>query len=419
MVRWEINPQIKRLIKIIGKQCADWGINAYLVGGSVRDLFLGKSNIDLDIVLDKDVGIIIIHLAKIFSARYVYHPQFKTAKLFLENISIDMATAREEIYYSIGSLPQVRISSEIERDLFRRDFTINAMAIRISKGGLSDLIDPYNGLEDLRKRRIRVLHKKSFLDDPTRIIRAIRFSTRFDFSLEENTLIWLKEAVCRDVFSRISPVRLGNEIVRLLQEKNPLKAIEQLRQLCSLKIIHPQIRFNRKWRKYFPQIPRWSRDFGRETSQSVEEWLIYFIFLTEKLNKEALQRLCLSYELEKHKRLLVLHALKLRKIEKIGFLHYKNSELFNLLKPISPESIIYLIIRVKGKLLKKKLFEFLVRFFKTRLYTDGERLKELGFSPGPIFNKVLETIFLAKLDGFVSTKKEEENLIEKKFLSRQ
>ncbi|MCM8765462.1 MAG: hypothetical protein NC920_01260 [Candidatus Omnitrophica bacterium] len=416
MVKLKIIPELIRLLKIIGRECAKLKINAYLVGGPVRDLFLGKANIDLDIVLDKDVKTVLPSLAKLLSAKYIYHPQFKTAKLFLDSLYIDIATAREEIYPCLGSLPRVFPTTDIKKDLFRRDFSINAMAIKICEGGLGELLDPYNGWEDLRKGKIRVLHEKSFLDDPTRIIRAIRFCVRLDFTLEKNTRLWLKKAVSRRVFSQISSARLGNEIFKLLQEKNLLAGIKKLRDLCGLKIIHPQIIFNRRWERYFPEVSKWSRDFVQKTSQKVEEWLIYFIFLTEKLDKDALQELCDKYELGKNNRLLVMHTYELKRIEEAKLHNSKYSQLFNLLKPIFPETIIFLIARLENKSLQKKLFEFLVRCSQIRLYTNGERLKKLGFSPGPIFNKILATLFLAKLDGKISTQSEEENFIKETFL---
>ncbi|MCM8784064.1 MAG: hypothetical protein NC818_04755 [Candidatus Omnitrophica bacterium] len=419
MVKLKINPKLTQLIEIIGRECKRLKINAYLVGGPVRDLFLGESNIDLDIVLDKDVRIAIPHLAKRFSANYVYQEKFKTAKLFLRDLHIDIATMREEYYPSVGSLPQIKIVSSIKKDLFRRDFTINAMALKINGEGFSDLIDPFKGLEDLENKRIRVIHKRSFLDDPTRIIRAIRFASRFDFSIAKDTLKWLREAVSRGVFSKISSVRIGNEIIRLLQEKQPFKGIKKIQKLCGLKIIHPDIKFKEEWNKYFLQLPLWIRRFESKTSQHLESWLVYFIFITDALDKSELQRLCMQYELDRHKRFAVLHTFKLRGIKREKLLVSKYSELFNLLKPIIPESIIYLIIGTKNSFLKKKLFNFLIKFYEVKIHTDGETLKEMGFSPGPIFNKILEALFLAKLDGIVSTAKEEEAFIRNNFTFRR
>lgn len=412
----KIDPKLGRLIKIIGKECAKLKINAYLVGGPVRDLLLGKSNVDLDIVVDKDVKIILPRLSKMFSSKYTYHSQFKTAKFFLDNLYIDFATTREERYLSIGSLPRIKIGSSIEKDLFRRDFTINAMAIKINEQGLSDLIDPFKGLEDLKNEKIRVLHKKSFLDDPTRIIRGIRFVSRFNFSFEEYTFKLLKEAVSKKVFSKVSPVRIGNEMIKLLQEENPFRGLKILNQLCGLEFIHPDIKFDKNWDKFFLQVDKFSNDFNKKTLQKIKKWLIYFIFLTENLNKKNLEKICLNYELKKNERFSVIRASELKKIEIERLSNYKYSELVNILKPIYPESIIYFIIRIDSKPLKRKLFNFLIRFSKIRLYINGERLKKMGFSPGPIFNKILDTLFLAKLDRIVITEKDEEDFIKNNFL---
>lgn len=407
------------MLKRIAKECNRLKINVYLVGGPVRDLFLGKSNIDMDIVVDKDVKIILPVLAKELSARSTYHSKFKTAKLYLKkgDLIIDLATAREEFYPFSGSLPQV-FPATLEKDLFRRDFTINAMAIKIEEKGLSYLIDPYKGMEDLKGRKIRVLHEKSFLDDPTRIIRAIRFASRLNFDIEERTLSLLKEAVDESIFSRVSSSRIGNEVIKILQEEDPLKGIRKLKELRILNSIHPKFSFDIRWDKVFPEVSEVSGYLEKITERKIEKWIVYFTFLTERLDIEDLEKIFKEYELKRNERLYILHARRLEEIvDKKEISKSNYSIVYNKLKPIFLESLIYLSLK-GDEVFKEKILDFLCKFCKVRLYTDGEKLKKMGFSPGPIFNKILGKLFLAKLDGIISTSKGEIKFIKDNFLSR-
>lgn len=411
----KINPKVNHLIKIIGKECRRLGINAYLVGGPVRDLLLGESNIDLDIAVDKDIEKLVEALAKRLKAEFVYHRQFKTATLFLDNLNIDIATTREEIYPSYGVLPRVSEAS-LESDLFRRDFTINAMAIQINSTGLGTIVDPYNGRRDLKNKKISILHNKSFLDDPTRVLRAIRFLTRLNFSFEPHTLALLKEAVDQNIFSKVSASRIGNEVIKLLQEKSPFKTLRQLNRICGLSFIHPKIKFSPRWNSVFREINKYVLNFKKLSHKNIEPWIIYFVSLTENLNREELAQLCQNYELRRTPREIVLHTHDLRNLINVQMVEKDEpSSFYRRLKPIFPEAVIYLVAHLASFRAKKKLFNFLVRLDKIKVKLDGEGLKKMGFIPGPVFNKILDSVFLAKLDGRISSEQQEIDFVQENF----
>ena len=177
-----LNARYLKLIRQIGQEAAQSGIKAYLVGGCVRDLLLKKRNCDIDIVVEGDAIIFSAYLSKRYNVKAHHYGQFKTATLFFpENIRIDLATARKEHYPRPGMLPVVA-AGPIYDDLFRRDFTVNAMAMSIHPSSFAEMVDYFGGYEDLKNKKIRILHEKSFLDDPTRILRAVRFEQRFHFS---------------------------------------------------------------------------------------------------------------------------------------------------------------------------------------------------------------------------------------------
>lgn len=223
----------KKALKIIcdaGQLASGLGFRAYLVGGPMRDLILGRLNVDLDIAVEGNG----IRLAETFADLYqtiniTRYPAFKTATVQISrSLVVDFATARSESYSRGGAFPKVAVS-DIKQDLWRRDFTINAIAISINPENWGKLVDPFGGLTDLRARRIRILHPKSFLDDPTRIIRAARFKARLGFSIERKTLQCLKEAVSAGALDTIKPQRYKKDFDKIFKEKTSQKAIQYLK----------------------------------------------------------------------------------------------------------------------------------------------------------------------------------------------
>ena len=192
----------------------------YLVGGVVRDLLLGRGNFDLDLVVEGDAISLAQRLADITQGKIRTHPRFNTAKLRWNRWSVDLATARSETYERPGALPRVKPGS-LASDLFRRDFTINAMAIELVLGRYGQLIDPYRGRDDLNRGWVRVLHERSFIDDSTRIWRGLRYEQRLDFQLEPDTLKLLKRDI--PMLDTISGDRIRHELELILREELPEK----------------------------------------------------------------------------------------------------------------------------------------------------------------------------------------------------
>jgi len=224
----------KQLLKIVsdsGRLASQLGFQAYLVGGPVRDLILKHPKVDLDITVEGNG----IHLAEKFSAlqrgsKLVRYPAFKTATVRLSDGSmVDFATARKETYSKGGAFPKV-VPSHMTDDLFRRDFTINALAIAINPESWGKILDPFGGVPDVRAQRLRVLHEKSFLDDPTRILRLARFKARLGFKVERKTLTILKEAVKAGALDTIKPQRYKKEFDKILKEQKHQDAIQCLKR---------------------------------------------------------------------------------------------------------------------------------------------------------------------------------------------
>ena len=227
-----LTPQIQDFLRLSGKLANSNGQRAYCVGGFVRSMLLGIDNFDIDITIEGDGLLFARRLAEKLKGSLTLHKQFATATVLAKHFKIDVATAREEIYKYPAAYPKVFFST-IRKDLKRRDFTINAMAISLNSRGFGKLLDFFNGADDLRKKSIKVLHDKSFIDDPTRIFRAVRFEQRLNFTISKNTQRLIKDAVAIGLLDKIGKNRLKKEIDLIKREKAPKKVFKRLKQLLG------------------------------------------------------------------------------------------------------------------------------------------------------------------------------------------
>ena len=218
------------IIEIVGKLADKLKIKAYIVGGPVRDKLLGIKNYDLDFVVEGDGIKFAEALNKIFKGKLIIYKAFGTATIAIKGKRVDIVTSRKETYKYPAAYPTIK-PGNIKDDLFRRDFTINAMALVINKKNFGKLVDFYGGQKDLKKGIIKVLHDKSFMDDPTRIFRAVRFSVRFGFKIEPHTKKLMKEAVKGRFLGEVNSGRIRKEIELFLKEKNPKKCLEVFSKL--------------------------------------------------------------------------------------------------------------------------------------------------------------------------------------------
>ena len=213
---------------------------AYLVGGAVRDLLLGGETRDIDIAVEGDARSAARAVADRLGGELREYERFGTADVVLPDDTYHFATTREETYDAPGALPRVSPSSLAE-DLRRRDFTVNTLAVGITGDDLGHLYDPFGGLADLESKVIRVLHDCSFLDDPTRLLRAVRYATRLEFRLDPETERLAREAVAADALSTVSGKRIRADLMKLLLEPEVGRAVEGMRELEIHSALHPQL----------------------------------------------------------------------------------------------------------------------------------------------------------------------------------
>ncbi|MGE5893908.1 MAG: CBS domain-containing protein, partial [bacterium] len=243
---------VTEILRRAGEIAGSLGFVAFLVGGTVRDLLMGSRNLDIDIVVEGD-GVTFAHeLTREFGARVKTHERFSTAKITFparedleKELAIDIATARTEYYERPAALPKVEMSS-IKKDLYRRDFTINTLAVELNPDGYGRLIDFFGGQRDIKERIIRVLHNLSFIEDPTRAFRAVRFSERFGFRISKHTVNLMRSALKLNLFDRLSGSRLYDELLLTFDETEPVKALKRLSTYALLEVIHPNLQFSEK-----------------------------------------------------------------------------------------------------------------------------------------------------------------------------
>ncbi len=389
------------LIKRIGEIADRMGINAYIVGGFVRDLVIGRKNYDIDIVVEGDATEFAKVVARELKAKVHTFERFKTATVIFEGGErIDMASARTEVYRSPGALPEVE-SAPLKKDLFRRDFTINTLAVKINSKEFGRLIDFFGGLKDIRDRKIRVLHALSFVEDPTRILRALRFATRYRFTLGKHTEKLLKMAVERKLFKTVEGQRIYHELKQILNEENPLRVFLKMERYGVLKELFPGLRWDRNKKDLFERVRKlviWHRLNFPESQTLYHISYLGALFYREPYNRieEYLKELSLP---EKEERLLkrVLKEL----YPTLGELKRAHlpSQVYRLLEK-RPEELLILLGAVSEEV-KEKVLRFMKEDRFVKPLVSGEDLKKMGLKPGPIYRKVLDGVKYAVIDRTV------------------
>jgi len=276
LIDTRLDHRYRLLLRSAGKLADRKGWKVYLVGGSVRDLLLGLDNFDLDLLVEEHGLQFARRWAKEERGFFKTHRRFATAMVIMPGgLKVDITTTRSESYRRPGALPEI-LPGSLEEDLGRRDFTINALACSLNRGSFGRLIDNCGGKEDLARRIIRVLHPRSFRDDPTRIFRAVRFQQRLGFTIEPETEEWIRNAVDLRMFERVSPERLRRELELILKEPRPVAAIEAMARYDQLRFIHPRLTFPPELREVLARLERDLAWFEEQVSSlSGRRWRIY------------------------------------------------------------------------------------------------------------------------------------------------
>ena len=370
----------------------------YLVGGPVRDVLLDVTIKDLDFGVEGDAPALARQLAEELGGRVVTHPRFMTATVFLPDLRLDLVTARREVYPRSGALPRVYPGSVTE-DLSRRDFSINALALPLWQKA-PQVLDPEESLSDLDAGLIRTLHDRSFRDDPTRLLRAVRYEQRFSFELEDQTRRWLTGALAKGFFGRVSGDRIRHELERIFEEKQPMPALRRAAGLGVLAAIHPA------WEEDLIAAGAlsntfWDRGKGFDTLNCLAALVYHF---SPAQGETLIRRLNLPKAWSE----VVGDTISLRGIEpRLDIDALNPSGIHRLLRSQSPNAIRAVAEITSSQRVSAALNLFLDRLRGVVPQLRGSDLISLGVAPGPVVSQILDRLRDRRLDGQVDTEEDE------------
>jgi tRNA nucleotidyltransferase (CCA-adding enzyme) len=402
----------------------------YIVGGFVRDLLLNRPSLDFDLVVEGDAIKLARSITHKYGGRVTSHSRFGTAKWRLEGStfetlqapenqsilplqSLDLVSARTEFYTHPSALPTVERGS-IKLDLHRRDFTINTLALRLDGHHYGELHDYWGGLNDLSQGLVRVLHSLSFVDDPTRMLRAVRFEQRFGFRIEKRTLELMQEAI--SLLERVSGDRVRHELNHIMVEPHNSQILEQLGRLHLLEPIHPALRWDEWLKERLESLPdqKPDPDWGLD-SQAVAldlkrslAYILWFLRLTPKLAHQVSERLKMPVEL----RDIIQAAIGLwHELPRIS--GRPTSQIVTRLDEIPALARYAVFLATPEPDLRQLLVDYVQRWQKITPVHDGHYLREIGLPPGPAYRTILATLRGAWLDGEITSADQEEALLDK------
>ncbi|HUW08171.1 MAG TPA: CBS domain-containing protein, partial [Anaerolineae bacterium] len=405
--------QLLQLLHTAGQAAWDMGFTLYTVGGFARDLLLGQPTFDVDLVVEGDAIKLARRLAREHGGRVRGHKRFGTAKWILEPggdvplSSLDFVTARIEFYEHPTALPTVERSS-IRQDLHRRDFTINTLAIRLDPEQWGELLDHYGGEQDLHDGLIRVLHSLSFVEDPTRILRAARFEQRFGFRIEPRTAELINDAC--GLLDRVSGERIRHELYLILAEDAPENALARLDELGVLQQISRGLRWTQWHQQRLPAL--------REAVEAEAELALpsapslYLPLVSSRLDGEELHAFLKRLRFVRDDRVLIedVHSL-LRQEGELTRNDLLPSAVYSILQPASDAARFVFAVLTDSWLVRQRLEQYQQRLRSVETEIDGSYLRSLGVPPGPVYRRVLDAVHAARLDGRVSSREEEEQMV--------
>ncbi|MDY7040774.1 MAG: CBS domain-containing protein [Chloroflexota bacterium] len=420
LIEKALPPPLLNLIREASETASKMGYALYVVGGFVRDLLLGIPNFDVDLVVEGDAIKLAKRLRRRVGGRVRSHTRFGTAKLLFDNggerygiPSLDFVTARAEFYEHPTALPQVERSS-IKQDLHRRDFTINTLAIRLDPEHYGELLDFYGGEQDLRNGVIRVLHSLSFVEDPTRTLRAVRFEQRLGFHIEPRTEELIANAL--DLLHRISGERIRHELVLIFQEEEPERCLARLAELEILGQIHPCLRHDEWLERKFRQLRQalhegsWPADVCTEPNVTST---VYLALLVYRLNVEELESIIARLKIPRDDADLLHEVSSLRQGEaRIAEDGHPPSTIVHWLERYAPQALFVLWVATDSDRVRYQVERYCQEWRFVQSEIDGLYLKELGLKPGPVFGNILHRLRNARLNGEVTTLEGEKAFLE-------
>lgn len=391
------------LLRRAGRAAVARGGRAYLVGGVVRDLCLGREAGDLDVVVEGDaLGLASELVRQGVAARARLHARFGTATLWLEDgLRVDLARSRSERYPAPAALPEVA-QATLRDDLARRDFTVNALAADLAPNRFGRIVDPFGGRKDLERGAIRALHENSFHDDPTRALRAARFAARLGFRIEPTTARWIARAARDGAFAALSAARLRRELELLLEEDAAPRAVRMLDRLGVLAAVHPELRADAGTARALARALQLARWLERAQPQvRVSRAVVGLGVLGMGLSRAGRTALVSRLRPSRRARVLLLEGSDTARAiaRRLGRERIRPSEIHAVCSREAPEALLLAAATAPGSSVAAVVKLYMARLRHARPDITGADLLQAGIQPGPAIAAALEAALAAKLDG--------------------
>lgn len=421
LMKERLPERLQGLLEELGRVGDQLEYSVYAVGGFVRDLLMRVENFDIDIVVEGD-GIRFAEIVeKKVACRIRTHKKFGTAIiLFPDGLKVDVATARLEIYESPAALPTVERGS-IKMDLYRRDFTMNTLAIQLNPRAFGEIIDFFGGMKDIKEKVIRVLHNLSFVEDPTRIFRAIRFEQRLGFQIGKHTQNLMKNSVKMGFLQRLSGGRVLSELILILKEDNPVPALNRMRDFDLLRFLHPDLRFDGEGMELFERIHHVISWFDLLfLEERYERWLIYFCGLIDSLKEKEIEEMCQRLSMNEKERERVVEGKRRADQVLLQFFSWinagyqpKRSEIYVILDSLSTETRLFMMAKTNQTVTRRYISLYFTQLKDAKPLLTGADLIRMGIKPGPFIKKTLANLLKARLDELVVTRQDEMEFVSK------
>ncbi|HZB35241.1 MAG TPA: CBS domain-containing protein [Gaiellaceae bacterium] len=365
----------------------------YLVGGTVRDILLGEPNFDVDIAVEGDAIGLARSVADAIDGRVRAHSKFGTAVVvYGEEQRIDVVTARTEFYDAPAALPSVEHAT-IREDLFRRDFTINAMAVSLKGEDFGRLVDPFHGRRDLEAKRVRVLHNLSFIDDPTRIFRAIRYESRYGFRMDEHTQRLARGTIEMGLVGDLSSARLRDELIALLEEGDAGVSILRLAELEAGRAIHPHLAADEEAVDLLERLRALNQRYGT----GIPAWRLAVEALARRLPPDEIYDWLQRLKVQRRDAERIAWAVTVgpRLVERLRGDTPEPAEIVALAEPYAPDAPLFALALADPE----PLHDYFERLRDVRLEVSGADLAKLGVGESPQVGEILGELRRRKLNG--------------------
>lgn len=403
----------------LGETADGLDLKIYAVGGFVRDILLARENLDVDVTVEGDGILLAETFAARFGCRVKSHSKFGTATiLFPDGRKVDVASTRLEYYDSPGVLPTVERSS-LKMDLFRRDFTVNTLAISLCRAEFGKLTDFFGARKDLKEKTLRVLHNLSFVEDPTRVFRGIRFEQRLGFKMSSHTENLIRNSIKMNFLEKLGGRRLFAELVHIFEEREPQHAVARMAELGVIRFIHRSMEVTAETLALFAesaQVVTWYELLYFK--EHFDKWIIYLLSLCSSLDQDQFVETCIRLEtgakfIEKYAESRTRGIKVLEQIRRSQGGRGRTllpSEVCALLRTLPLEVLLHLMARADEGA-KRQLSIYMTNLARVTTEIDGNYLKNIGLKPGPLFHLILEKVRDARIDGLVDCLEDELQMV--------